>query len=208
MCRCSNLRAKKQPAQMAGRKSVEESPVLRARQVYEISCGGSIGECPDRPSQRDSCLSIIFSSLRRPPFERPPESHPTCGRWRPCCRPSCGVVPPGRYARLGFGGRAPDAPGGVGKTSIRVAWQTSWVRVESERQDSALASRWLTSRLNQTAKKFGADLRQRFTEQQAGSDRRPSPPGETHRDPGQRGSVRNRGFQRSVRRDVPCAGSV
>lgn len=39
---------KKQPAQAAGRKSVEESPVLRARPVYEIDCGDSIGVCPDR----------------------------------------------------------------------------------------------------------------------------------------------------------------
>lgn len=115
---------KKQPAQTAGRKSVEESPVLRARQVYEISCGGSIGVCPDRPPQRVSPLLIIFfslSSFRRQQYVRPPELHPACGRWRPCCRPSYGAAPPDRCARPGFGGRAPAVPGGGGKTSIRVA---------------------------------------------------------------------------------------
>ncbi|WP_220029378.1 hypothetical protein, partial [Legionella pneumophila] len=41
-------------------------------------------------------------------------------------------------------------------------------------------------------RRFGAEMRRGLTEQQAGSDRRPSPPGETHHDPDQRGSVRNR----------------
>jgi hypothetical protein len=61
MCRCSNLRTKKQPAQAAGRKSVEESPVLRAGQVYEISCGGSIGVCPDRlPLRHVKPFIVVF----------------------------------------------------------------------------------------------------------------------------------------------------
>ncbi|OMP13962.1 hypothetical protein COLO4_00545 [Corchorus olitorius] len=119
---------KKQPAQTAGRKSVEESPVLRAPQVYEISCGGSIGVCPDRAPQRALRLLpvvLFLSSFRLRRHVRPPGSHPACGRWRPCCRPSYGAAPPDRCARPGFGGRAPAVPGGGGKTSIRVAWQTS-----------------------------------------------------------------------------------
>lgn len=154
-----------------------------------------------------------LSNLQRPLRAKLPEWHPACGRWRPCCLPSCGAVPLDRYARPGFGERAPDAPGGGGGHRSESHGRPREFGWKAGGKTPPWRARGSPAGLRGTTENVGAEVQvatcaRRVTGRQAGSDRPPSPPGGIRHDPGRRGSVRNPGSRQSVRHGGLCAGSA